>query len=726
MSFRLIGHIPNVNNGPNKSDDPIIDIPIPTGTIKSWSRRFYTLPTEVNLSSEDPNLSERELVSAATEIPDFQKPVAHSFVFHSCGRYKRDTAHTDKSGPLIPRLLQPSCRKSFSMGHLCNKFGLTEIHSSSGQHISNTIKENRFNSPYDTLNDGGQPGTCLRSTTSAGPLDGFQKLKIYLYQGMEMPAPEDIADIVISVQLPLGLQLIAPPVAIVFVEGACVRCLVALRKLMPAFRVLQVLSLRGAYPGVYLLLGQTRKLCQAFTKGVSCSKHGSQQSTQALGPGYTSDKHHQAEAAEKSDSNARLPSVEANIAHRHHTAAFHGHHHITEHLSSAVGHNAYDLLEDRNEKKIQPVFSKRNIKRSPYLEPFTKPKSVTSVNSFQWTQESVPPCHPNRSVSRMERRSPATEVAVAASGRQPQQIANEKSTHNTRSTMSEGSTVYKEKKEAHNDSGPSWRNIDTHKFRLINTPPWLKNPTKEAADATAPLYHVKTKSHEEYGHGSRHVPNIAVGGWRGHADTRTTSPAYKANSLKERHVVPARIQGSSLLPETPEISHTTPQIQIDKAPSGHNPRGVPISVLQRREIFESGQGYAEMASSAKKASPNRKTLPQRAQRRGETSTAQSGLSQPDQEPRQRHLFEQSSGPEIANPTPIAPPNHACTWKERYLALTAEIRQLKAEMSAQTSLKSSDILTPRYEEREDNINLLGLTVIMHFRDRDDIVINTDAA
>lgn len=90
------------------------------------------------------------------------------------------------------------------------------------------------------------------------------------------------------------------------------------------------------------------------------------------------------------------------------------------------------------------------------------------------------------------------------------------------------------------------------------------------------------------------------------------------------------------------------------------------------------------------------------------------------------MVKQSSQPEIASPTPIAPPNHECTWKDRYLGLTAEIRQLKAEMSsARASLTGSDIGTARFEQqRRDVADLLGATIIMHFRDREDVVVSTD--
>jgi hypothetical protein len=88
---------------------------------------------------------------------------------------------------------------------------------------------------------------------------------------------------------------------------------------------------------------------------------------------------------------------------------------------------------------------------------------------------------------------------------------------------------------------------------------------------------------------------------------------------------------------------------------------------------------------------------------------------------------QLSEADIATPTPIAPPNHECSWKSRYLALAAEIRQLKAEMSTRASLMSSDILTTSAHGRsrdDDELGLIGVTIILHFRDRDDIVINTD--
>ncbi|KAI1144140.1 hypothetical protein F5Y05DRAFT_401249 [Hypoxylon sp. FL0543] len=86
--------------------------------------------------------------------------------------------------------------------------------------------------------------------------------------------------------------------------------------------------------------------------------------------------------------------------------------------------------------------------------------------------------------------------------------------------------------------------------------------------------------------------------------------------------------------------------------------------------------------------------------------------------------------EIHRPSPIAPPNHDCNWKDRYLALAAEIRLLKAELSTRASLAIRDV---DYTEEgggavaiddDDDLGIESITIIIHLRGRDDMVINTD--
>ncbi|KAH8674099.1 hypothetical protein BX600DRAFT_456988 [Xylariales sp. PMI_506] len=81
-------------------------------------------------------------------------------------------------------------------------------------------------------------------------------------------------------------------------------------------------------------------------------------------------------------------------------------------------------------------------------------------------------------------------------------------------------------------------------------------------------------------------------------------------------------------------------------------------------------------------------------------------------------------------TPIAPPNHECSWKDRYIALTAEIRLLKAEMSVRTSAAGMEqrineqVQTDMPREDCEDLGIQGVTIVMHLRGKDDLVINTD--
>ncbi|KAI1840792.1 hypothetical protein JX266_012999 [Neoarthrinium moseri] len=76
--------------------------------------------------------------------------------------------------------------------------------------------------------------------------------------------------------------------------------------------------------------------------------------------------------------------------------------------------------------------------------------------------------------------------------------------------------------------------------------------------------------------------------------------------------------------------------------------------------------------------------------------------------------------EVHRPQPVAPPNHACSWKDRYMSLTTEIRHLKAEMSATHQVEA----VLQESQESDNLGIEGLTIVMHLKGKDDLVINTD--
>ncbi|CAJ2506975.1 Uu.00g081610.m01.CDS01 [Anthostomella pinea] len=98
-----------------------------------------------------------------------------------------------------------------------------------------------------------------------------------------------------------------------------------------------------------------------------------------------------------------------------------------------------------------------------------------------------------------------------------------------------------------------------------------------------------------------------------------------------------------------------------------------------------------------------------------------------------HMIDVLSELEVHRPAPIPPPNHDCDWKERYMELTAEIRLLKAELSTQASFRGSEMLNTRSEQHQHeglapqddgDLGIEGLTIVMHFKGKDDLVINTD--
>ncbi|TRX91933.1 hypothetical protein FHL15_007252 [Xylaria flabelliformis] len=561
-----------------------------------------------------------------------------------------------------------------------------------------------------------------------------------------MPAPEDIADTVTFAQSPHWLRLIARPV-----DTASVR----------ARDGFQYVSTSRIDPNLMQRLSQGKEVARSTSENRNHDRtdmqlrrpfniradtswrkiggRGKETTFSEISAPTSSDHQRMNEeqrkqnrgdtsnmppqvVVEKSDFNKSPAREKSDVPHRHHSAGFHSFHHIAEHLSSAVGHNAYDLVRGRSEKETRPVSSKTSVKRSPYLRPLTKPKPVTRIDSFHWTQDTVPPGHPGHSGGEMQR-PPLTEAATKASKHQLNENVDKETVHKAMNSTLEGTITPFKPKETLSDLNLSRRNAQPRTLRLVSTPPWLKNPTKEAADATAPLHHVDVKSHEADWNDHAYAPGTAVDDWSGHLAVRSINSIRKADTPEERRLPPIRTHNSPSMEATvPEPSHMTPKIHIDRTPSEYKRQYTPISVSKRRKIFESVQDHADTASSVKKASHKHAQLHQEATNRSFASTSH----QSDQEPESKRFAEQSSELEIAKPMPIAPPNHECNWKERYVALTAEIRQLKAEMSARASLMSSDILTPRNEQQRDNLDLLAVTVILHSRDRDDIVINTDVA
>ncbi|KAH6653859.1 hypothetical protein BKA67DRAFT_262670 [Truncatella angustata] len=77
--------------------------------------------------------------------------------------------------------------------------------------------------------------------------------------------------------------------------------------------------------------------------------------------------------------------------------------------------------------------------------------------------------------------------------------------------------------------------------------------------------------------------------------------------------------------------------------------------------------------------------------------------------------------DLHRPSAVPPPNHECSWKDRYMDLTSEVRQLKAEMSTMGRVETEEHGTAC---EDSTLGIEGLTIVMHLKNKDDLVINTD--
>ncbi|KAI8671626.1 ATP synthase subunit delta, mitochondrial [Fusarium keratoplasticum] len=88
--------------------------------------------------------------------------------------------------------------------------------------------------------------------------------------------------------------------------------------------------------------------------------------------------------------------------------------------------------------------------------------------------------------------------------------------------------------------------------------------------------------------------------------------------------------------------------------------------------------------------------------------------------------------EIHNPKPVIPYNHVCAWRTRYMDLSTEVDQLKSEASFRVVDQATEQQRDQgvdagvgtsFSHKCPDIDIEGLTIVMHMRGKDDLVINT---
>lgn len=79
---------------------------------------------------------------------------------------------------------------------------------------------------------------------------------------------------------------------------------------------------------------------------------------------------------------------------------------------------------------------------------------------------------------------------------------------------------------------------------------------------------------------------------------------------------------------------------------------------------------------------------------------------------------------IHDPTPMMPYNHMCTWRAQYMDLKSQVDQLGDESSCSLPQRRIEDVGTLCSHTNTNIDIEGLTVVMHFKGKDDLIINTD--
>ncbi|CAJ0553519.1 Ff.00g120310.m01.CDS01 [Fusarium sp. VM40] len=76
------------------------------------------------------------------------------------------------------------------------------------------------------------------------------------------------------------------------------------------------------------------------------------------------------------------------------------------------------------------------------------------------------------------------------------------------------------------------------------------------------------------------------------------------------------------------------------------------------------------------------------------------------------------------PSPVMPYDHMCAWRARYMDLKSQIDQFELEASYPPAGKTTEGAGPSCSHPNGDIDIEGLTVVMHLRGKEDLVINTD--
>lgn len=449
------------------------------------------------------------------------------------------------------------------------------------------------------------------------------------------------------------------------------------------------------------------------------------------------------------------------VMHRHHSASFHGLHHITEHLASAVGGGLHDYMRERTN---EPGVDNRNEDITDTKHPvvFERPKlldhtaevlPITKTSSFVYAEGPISAYHPG------QKHHHSSELIAPGSQR------------SVDSTSIEGSD------RVPDIDSQSWHNNDTKKslpdtqktqgprVRVSSPPPWLKNPQKQAGNAHIQLQQSTRKERDQ-----KKADSTAIPASRHGATTIAKSPSLP--KLSDSSDVTTQAKQLSF-PPPENLSQTEKQTTLGTWP---------VATAQRESSWHERKDRAHTEAHQDRQWPPKlggtnledisaeQTTSSLETKRAEalqTMQARSGLKRFEQTQTQNAVVRQNlathelppdihgrfdqlraslaeiegqestdasavlsahaSELEAQRPTPRAIGVHSCEWKDKYAILATEIRSLRAELSSRSALQQSVAAVSTEHVagvNGDDLGIEGVTIVMHFRGKEDLVINTD--
>lgn len=139
---------------------------------------------------------------------------------------------------------------------------------------------------------------------------------------------------------------------------------------------------------------------------------------------------------------------------------------------------------------------------------------------------------------------------------------------------------------------------------------------------------------------------------------------------------------------------------------------------------------------------NSRASPQLSLQQVEKMLAQ-GVGQDEPHSMEDHVTEPNdpdnaqSGTVASSPVNESPARHSCGWKDRFMDLSAEVDHLRTELASHAGTSSdtntdtntargiATQTTPRQSKQNDSdTGIEGITIVIHLRGKDDLVINTD--